>query len=138
MSIKPLLLLLLTFPLHALADLSGRITVSKNNYAIFKIKEIKGQYLLELKPNLAKSSCDYKIRKITAPAKIKGEKGIIQADKLKCSFEIEKLKPNLFWNSIVLVDMTYYFKTSTNLSGEVSLSSLKANHRFKIDLKLSK
>jgi hypothetical protein len=137
MSVRYFIIILFSYSLHGHAQLSGIIHVSKKNTAHFKITSVTNNYFLELRPHLSKRACLYKVRKISAPAMLKGRNGIIQADKMKCNFNLADKSQNTFWNKIITIDMIYYFTSNQKLEGEASLSSLEKMTKVKVRINLS-
>ena len=103
----------------------GEIKVSDTNKASFTLYAQNDDYFLQVFFKESSVKCDFKVRKISAPAWLKGRNGVIQADETGCSFQLKNKTLENFWNDVVTIDMAYYFTDKSNLRADVTINSLK-------------
>lgn len=135
---RVLIVFVLCFSSLATESLVGEMLLSKNQKALVKVKEDKENFFLLVKPQQSRNECQFKIRKISSPAKLKGRDGIIQADRSKCRFQISNKDQLKFWNSIVTIDLNYNFITSEKLLGKVRANSISKMMNGTVSFKLNK
>lgn len=115
---------------------SGEIKVTDNNIANFSLYDKEQSYFVKISFKDSLGSCDFKVRKISAPAWLRGRNGVIQADEVGCSFKLKNKELQKFWNDTVTIDMAYYFTDEKKMRADVTINSLKKTTKAYADFSL--
>src|SRR5690606_26825685 len=87
----------------------------------------KGSYVLKVTPRGSKNSCEFTVKRLEAPHAVRGREGVMFANRPgDCRFAIQAAPAKEFWDSIVLMDLSFHVERGGKLNGSAKLSSLKA------------
>lgn len=108
-------------------------------YNSVKLQLIKDDdYKLLIYPDSSTQFCEYKVKRITSPQRLKNKRGLIYANLVnECDLKGNDEEMSQFWKEIKMIDIDYQFHNDfKKLEGQVQLSNLNKTYNAKAIMKL--
>lgn len=107
-------------------------------YISAKLQLIKDDdYKLLIYPDSSTQFCEYKVKRITSPQRLKNKRGLIYANVVdECELKGLNEEMSKFWREIKMIDIDYQFENDfKKFEGQVQLSNLNKTYNAKANMK---